>query len=266
MDNRAEPNPELVIQEQDYGDDPIAVRETGQYRAEYVQSFVEKWDELIDWEARAESEGRFFVDVLRSRGVRSVLDVAAGTGFHSVRLIEAGFDVTTCDGNAAMLARAFENGKSRQLILKTVQSDWRWLTRDVQGTFDAIICLGNSFTHLFDEHDRRRRILRHLHVDDVAMPEVDFGGAAGALEHHDIEGLGESVKGLLHRGPILSAHETEIFRRQRSSHLTSDHKLRRRSGLGFNQDRIEVGAWSQSAGRCLNRLCPADFFPIRRDE
>lgn len=199
MDNRAEPNPELVIQEQDYGDDPIAVRETGQYRAEYVQSFVEKWDELIDWEARAESEGRFFVDVLRSRGVRSVLDVAAGTGFHSVRLIEAGFDVTTCDGNAAMLARAFENGKSRQLILKTVQSDWRWLTRDVQGTFDAIICLGNSFTHLFDEHDRRRALaefyacLKHDGVLIIDQRNYDAILDKGFNTRHQYYYCGEQV-------------------------------------------------------------------------
>src|SRR3546814_6497430 len=57
-----------------------------------------------------------------------------------------------------MLAKAFENGKSRNLILKLTQADWRWLNRDIQGKYDAIICLGNSFTHLFDESDRRRAL------------------------------------------------------------------------------------------------------------
>ena len=42
-----------------------------------------------------------------------MLDVAAGTGFHSVRLIEAGFDVVSADGSAQMLYKAFENGKRR---------------------------------------------------------------------------------------------------------------------------------------------------------
>lgn len=151
-------NPELVATEQHYGEDPLAVRETEQYRAEYVQTFVEKWDELIDWDARSESEGRFFIDVLKSRNVQTVLDVATGTGFHSVRLMKAGFDVTSADGSAAMLAKAFDNARDRNLILKSAQADWRWLTRDIQGTFDAIICLGNSFTHLFDEADRRRAL------------------------------------------------------------------------------------------------------------
>ncbi len=151
-------NEELTARHQLYGDDPLSVRETGHYRAEYVKSFVEKWDELIDWDARAKSEGKFFIDVLKSRGKHKVLDVASGTGFHSVRLTEAGFDVTSVDGNAAMLAQAFENGKKRGLILKSVQADWRWLNRSIQGKYDAIICLGNSFTHLFNEHDRRRAL------------------------------------------------------------------------------------------------------------
>lgn len=149
-------NSELVLREQDYGDDPLTVRETDQYRSEYVMSFVEKWDELIDWEARSAGEGTFFIDLLRARGKNSVLDVATGTGFHSVRLLQAGFDVTSVDGNAAMLAKAFENATARNLILKTVHTDWRWLTGAVHGKFDAVICLGNSFTHLFNENDRRR--------------------------------------------------------------------------------------------------------------
>lgn len=149
---------ELEFTDQRYGEDPLADRQTDLYRDEYVMSFVEKWDELIDWRARAESEGQFFIDILRARGKETVLDVAAGTGFHSVRLIEHGFNVTTADGSAAMLAKAFSNGQSRGHILKTVQADWRWLNRYIQGKFDAIICLGNSFTHLHEEADRRRAL------------------------------------------------------------------------------------------------------------
>src|SRR5680860_583934 len=143
---------------QDYGDNPISVRETDKYVTEYVRGFVEKWDELIDWDQRARSEGRFFIDVLKARGKESVLDVATGTGFHSVQLLKAGFDVTSVDGSAEMLAKAFENGCEHHVVLKTIHADWRWLNESVRGKFDAIICLGNSFTHLFDENDRRRTL------------------------------------------------------------------------------------------------------------
>src|SRR5690625_3307372 len=151
-------NVDLRSREQHYGDDPLADRETDLYRGEYVMSFVEKWDELIDWDARAHSEGRFFIDVLHARGKESVLDVATGTGFHSVRLTEAGFEVCSADGSAAMLAQAFDNAQKRGLILKTVQADWRQLNRNIHGKYDAIICLGNSFTHLHTEQDRRRAL------------------------------------------------------------------------------------------------------------
>ena len=145
--------------EQQFGDNPEEVRDTEHYQAEYVENFVERWDELIDWEARAEGEGQFFIDKLKEMGKVSILDAAAGTGFHSVQLLKAGFDVTTADGNAQMLVKAFENAKNHGYVMRTVHADWRWLNRDVQDQlFDAVICLGNSFTHLHEEHDRRRAL------------------------------------------------------------------------------------------------------------
>ncbi len=143
---------------QSFGEQPLEVRDTDHYREEYVQAFVQKWDELIDWDARAETEGQFFIEQLKARGAKKVLDVATGTGFHSVRLIEAGFDVVSADGSAQMLYKAFENAKRRGHVLRTVRADWRWLNRDIHGKFDAVICLGNSFTHLFDENDRRKAL------------------------------------------------------------------------------------------------------------
>ncbi|MFD0774636.1 methyltransferase domain-containing protein [Streptomonospora algeriensis] len=145
--------------QQDFGDDPLAVRDTDHYKDEYVTGFVDKWDELIDWKKRWVSEGDFFVEQLKDRGVEKVLDAATGTGFHSVRLLEEGFETVSADGSAEMLAKAFSNGQSYGgHILRVVQADWRYLNRDVHGTYDAIICLGNSFTHLFSERDRRKAL------------------------------------------------------------------------------------------------------------
>jgi glycine/sarcosine N-methyltransferase len=152
------------LKPQDFGQDPLTTRDTENYQNEYVQSFVEKWDELIDWDARTKSEGQFFIDVLMNlkkkhpRQKLRILDVASGTGFHSVQLLKAGFDVTSVDGNATMLIKAFDNAQKQNFILKTVHADWRWLNKDVNGKFDAIVCLGNSFTHLFNENDRRRAL------------------------------------------------------------------------------------------------------------
>lgn len=148
----------MFQREQDFGATPTEIRETDHYQHEYVHDFVERWDELIDWDGRAESEGSFFIDVLRQYGCHSVIDAATGTGFHSVQLKRAGFEVASVDGSPQMLAKAFENARQHGIILSTMHTDWRWMSRDLAGRYDAIICLGNSFTHIFSEHDRRRTL------------------------------------------------------------------------------------------------------------
>ncbi|WP_243794536.1 class I SAM-dependent methyltransferase [Saccharopolyspora gloriosae] len=149
----------LSLDRQVFGENPLEVRESGHYAQEYVGGLVDKWDELIDWDRRADGEGRFFVDQLKARGVRSVLDAATGTGFHSVRLLSEGFDTVSADGSPQMLAKAFRNGmRHGGHVLRVVNADWRRLGHDVPGRYDAVVCLGNSFTHLFSEHDRRKAL------------------------------------------------------------------------------------------------------------
>ncbi|MHC1560715.1 glycine/sarcosine N-methyltransferase [Actinomycetospora sp. C-140] len=143
---------------QEFGENPNEVRDTNHYQEEYIKGFVDKWDDYIGWDDRAASEGSFFIDQLSARGVEKVLDVATGTGFNSLQLLKAGFETVSADGSAEMLAKAFENGRQHGHVLRVVQADWRWLNRDVHGEYDAIICLGNSFTHLFNERDRRKAL------------------------------------------------------------------------------------------------------------
>jgi len=150
--------------QQRFGESPESVRETDHYQQEYIEDFADRWDRLIDWEARERAEGDFFIRILKDYGAHSVLDVATGTGFHSVRLLKEGFDVVSADGSPNMLARAFGNARHRDQLLRTAQADWRFLNRDIHGTFDAVICLGNSFTHLFKERDRRKALAEYYAV------------------------------------------------------------------------------------------------------
>lgn len=192
------PEPVKAAHEGDVAED----RSTDHYQEQYVQSFVEKWDELIDWERREETEGKFFVDLLRRLGKRKVLDVATGTGFHSVQLLRAGFDVTSVDGNVEMLGKAFENARQHGFMLRTLHADWRWLNRDLFGRYDAIICLGNSFTHLFAERDRRRALaefysaLNHDGVLVLDQRNYDRLLDEGIATKHTYYYCGEAVKAL----------------------------------------------------------------------
>ncbi|MGO9546307.1 MAG: class I SAM-dependent methyltransferase [Rhodomicrobium sp.] len=150
-----------AISKQSIDCNPLPGHGSDRYREEYIASFVMKWDQLIDWDRRSAAEGSFFIDTLKAHGARTVLDVATGTGFHSIRLQRSGFDVTSVDGSEQMLERAAANAQRYGLQLSTIHADWRWLGRRVEGAFDALICLGNSFTHLFDEADRRRALAEY---------------------------------------------------------------------------------------------------------
>ncbi len=187
-------------QVQDYGENPIAVRDSDNYQNEYVEGFVEKWDELINWPARSSSEGSFFIDTLKEHGAERVLDTATGTGFHSIRLKESGFNVASVDGSVEMLVKAFENANRKDQILRTIDADWRWLTRDVQERFDAAVCLGNSFTHLFSEHDRRKTLAEFyaaLKYDGILILDqrnYDLILDEGFKSKHTYYYCGENVK------------------------------------------------------------------------
>ena len=123
--------------------------------SQYQPTFVDRWDSLINWEKRRESEQDFFSSVLRRANAQRVLDAATGTGFHSIMLADAGFAVTSVDGSREMLSRAVVNGDERGIPLHAVHADWCDLGKSITGQFDAIVCLGSSFPHLFNEADRR---------------------------------------------------------------------------------------------------------------
>ncbi|MCG5515024.1 MULTISPECIES: bifunctional 2-polyprenyl-6-hydroxyphenol methylase/3-demethylubiquinol 3-O-methyltransferase UbiG [unclassified Ectothiorhodospira] len=140
---------------------------TGNHFTQYTRSFAEYWDDLVGWEARLAREGAFYNRHLHAHGAKQVIDIATGTGVNAVSLAQYGFEVTAVDGSENMLAKAQENAKSYGVSFAEAKAvDWLSLDESL-GTerFDAAVCLGNSFTHLFDHEDRRtalRAIFRIL--------------------------------------------------------------------------------------------------------
>ncbi len=144
------------------------------YKEQYSSEFARRWDELIDWQRRAEAESNFFQDILKQHGVETVLDIACGTGFHSVTLKADGFEVTAADGAPNMLIQARENAQQFGIDdLRLVEAEWTRLGESFAGEqFDAVICLGNAFTHLFDEDDRLQtltEVYQLLNKDGIAI-------------------------------------------------------------------------------------------------
>ena len=128
------------------------------FKEEYAKGLSERWDEIIDWEKRRESENGFFEKILQSYGAKKVLDIGCGTGFHSIQLAKAGFEVKAADGSEAMLTRTEDNARIYDVDLEIEKADWLNLTSTIKEQYDAVICLGNALTHLFEEKNYRRAL------------------------------------------------------------------------------------------------------------
>ena len=144
------------------------------YKEQYSAEFAGRWDELINWQRRAEAESNFFQDILNAHGVETVLDIACGTGYHAVTLKADGFQVTAADGAPNMLLQTRQNALRFGIEdLRIVEAEWTRLADSFAGErFDAVICLGNAFTHLFDEEDRVRalsQVYGLLNQDGIAI-------------------------------------------------------------------------------------------------
>lgn len=124
---------------------------------QYNGDLIDRWDALINWSQREAGEKTFFIDQLHAFGAHSVLDAAAGTGYHAIRLSQAGFDLTAVDICPDMIARTVANATAHGVTLSAKVGNWLDLD-DNLAPFDAIVCLGSSFPHLLDPRDREKAL------------------------------------------------------------------------------------------------------------
>lgn len=180
------------------------------YQQEYNKDFVSHWDDLIGWEGRAAAEEGFFQRVLRTYDCKNVIDVACGTGFHSVMLAQAGLDVTASDGAANMIDKTRANADEHGVKMADYGvCDWVDLKSHYgENTFDALVCLGNAFTHLFD-HETRRDCLENM------LAVLKPGGLA-VIDHRNYDAIldqGYNNKGrYYYTGEAVDARPIEITR------------------------------------------------------
>jgi len=87
--------------------------------------------------------------VFEENHVRTILEVACGTGRLMAILESEGYNVTGVDLSGEMLALARPRVKGA-----LIQGDMREL--DFSGEFDAVLCLGSSFTYMSPTGTRLR--------------------------------------------------------------------------------------------------------------
>lgn len=102
--------------------------------------------------------------VFRPHRIERVLDCACGTGVPSIGLALRGYEVTGCDLSASMLEKAEQSAQELGAPLTFCREDMtNLLARFAPGSFDAVVCVGNSISHLPTEQARLKG-LRSMHA------------------------------------------------------------------------------------------------------
>ena len=112
------------------------------------------YDKFVNWKSRLAIELPFIIEKLHEVNAKSVLDAATGTGMHAIALAQCGFTTAGTDLSPGMIERARANARSSGVQVRFEMVGFGDLAQTFgQGTFDAIICLGNSLPHLLTPTD-----------------------------------------------------------------------------------------------------------------
>lgn len=117
------------------------------------------YEAMIDWPKRLGAEAPFFRRLFDRFNVKRIADVACGTGRHAAMFHSWGVEVEGSDVSANMIQRAKETFGAPDGLRWTVGSFDQPI--GPPGSFDAVICVGNSLA-LAPDAQAACRALRHM--------------------------------------------------------------------------------------------------------
>ncbi|MHA2360179.1 MAG: class I SAM-dependent DNA methyltransferase, partial [Candidatus Thorarchaeota archaeon] len=120
------------------------------------------YDDAIDWKARLAREMPFLISRLGNPKGKRVLDLACGTGKHSVALSLEGAKVVGIDNSEVMLTRAKEHAVSNNASPKFILGEMAGFESIAVNQYDMIICLGNSLA-LLDNLNVLEKVLSSIY-------------------------------------------------------------------------------------------------------
>lgn len=141
------------------------------------------YESLVDYDADVRYLETVFRRFLGSRP-RSILDLACGTGNHTLRLARKGHEVVGVDLSREQLAVARRKAKKTRARVRLLRGDMR--SFDLGRTFDAAICMFGAFGYLLKTNEVLRclrSVRRHIAPSGVFAFEFWQGSAAKPPPH-----------------------------------------------------------------------------------
>ncbi len=120
---------------------------------DFYNLLSEDYDLMTRFDERMVKERPIFEELNKQYGFRKTLDAGCGSGFHSILLSSLGIEVTGIDTSKKMIDLAKKNASRHQVSAKFTETDFLTFPEQVQDSFDAIFCLGNSLAHLLSKHE-----------------------------------------------------------------------------------------------------------------
>ena len=102
------------------------------------------YDNTIDWDSRLKREMPFILSLLENVENPRVLDIACGSGRHSVALASHGAEVVGVDYSRSMIQAAEKHAADANVAPEFIVGEMESVKKTVEGPFDLVICLGNS--------------------------------------------------------------------------------------------------------------------------
>lgn len=122
------------------------------------------YDKTIDWDSRLNREMPFLLSLIENKEKPRVLDMACGSGRHSVSLAAQGAEVTGIDSSKSMILAAENYAKEQGVTPDFIVADMEKVKEAVEGVFDLIICLGNSLALLNDIDTLKQVVKETFHL------------------------------------------------------------------------------------------------------
>jgi SAM-dependent methyltransferase len=123
------------------------------------EAFSSDYDRFVNWEARLRAELPWLEQQLQQapqtgRALIHVLDAACGTGMHAIALAQRGYTAAGADLSASMIERARQNAATAGVEARFEAAGFGSLRKTFgPGTFEAVLCLGNSLPHVLSSTD-----------------------------------------------------------------------------------------------------------------
>lgn len=120
-------------------------------------------DEYADWAKEYDMFGKitdinikeqnFLRKIFDSHNVKVILDCACGTGQHLYMLSKLGYDLRGSDYSLAMLQTCKTNLDKENIDIVLKQADFRYLEKEWNEKYDAVICMTQAIAHMHTQED-----------------------------------------------------------------------------------------------------------------